>query len=63
VDETLKKESYILYIVDEVLLREANKEDVQANEEDAQVRMNLDTLPGDIRVTQRVVAHLVFSIP
>ena len=37
VDETLQKESSTLGIAYEALLREANKEDVQANEEHVQV--------------------------
>ena len=49
-DKTLKKESSTLVIANEALLREANKEDVQTNEEHAQVRTNLDLLLRDIRM-------------
>jgi len=42
VDETLKKESSILDIADEALLKEAEKEDVQAHEKDVQVGADLD---------------------
>ena len=60
VDETLKKESSTLDIADEALPREANKEDVQANEEHV-LGTNLDLLPVDIRVTQRASTLLTFS--
>ena len=60
VDEILKKESSNLDIADEALPREANREDVQANEEHVQVGTNLDLLPVDIRVTQRVGPHVDF---
>jgi len=60
VDENLKKESFNLDIVDETLLRKANKEDVQANEQHVQVGMNLDLVPVDIRVNQRASAHDFF---
>jgi len=61
VDYTLKKELSTLGIADEALLREANKEDIQANEEHVQVGTNLD-LPVHIRVTQRASAHVDFFI-
>ena len=59
-DDTLKKESSNLDIADEALLREANKEDVQANEEHVQIGTNLDLLQVDIRVTQRASTHVDF---
>jgi len=48
---------------DEALLREDNKEDVQVNEEHAQVGTNLDLLLGDIRMTQGASVHVDFFIP
>ena len=48
VDETPEKESSTLDIADEAVLREADEEDVQANEEHAQVGLDLDHLPADI---------------
>ena len=51
-DETNEKESSTLDIADKPILREANKEDVQANEEHAQVGIDLDLLPTDIKVTE-----------
>ena len=59
-DEALQKESSNLDIVDEALLREANKEDLQANEEHVQLGTNVDLLPIDIRVNQTVSAHVDF---
>ena len=54
VDETLEKESSTLDIVDEAILREANKENEQANEEHPQVGIDLDLMPANITVTQVV---------
>ena len=62
-DETLKKESPTLDIVDEALWREDSKKEVQANEEHAQVGMDLDLLSADIGVTEGVVAQVDFFIP
>ena len=45
VDDTLKKESSNLDIIDEALLKKDNKGDVKANEAHVQVGTNLDLLP------------------
>lgn len=44
-DETLQKKSSTLDLIDEAFLREADKDDVQANEEDVQLRTILGRLP------------------
>jgi len=44
VDETLKKKSSTPGIANEALQREANKEDIQANEKHVQVGTDLDLL-------------------
>ena len=61
-DYTLRKESSILGIAPEALINEA-KGDVQANEEHAQVRTNLNFVLGHIRVTQGSAVHADFFIP
>ena len=63
VDETLKKESSTLDLNDEAFLKEADKDHVQANEEDVQVRTDLGRLPGETRVTQGAITHVDFFIP
>ena len=54
-DETLKQESSTLDLTDEAFLKEVDKDDVQANEEDVQVRTDLGRLPGEMRVTQGAI--------
>ena len=63
VDETLKQESSTLDLTDEAFLKEVDKDDVQANEEDVQVRTDLGRLPGEMRMTQGAIAHVDFFIP
>ena len=62
-DETRKKESSTLDLTDEASQKEVDKDDLQANEKDVQVRTNLGRLPRETRVTQGAIAHVDFFIP